>query len=322
MAAGALVSVRRSTSFPLLWRGLLVVVTTVMLAAAASQLVLACGEPAERTDVSVFLTASEFVVGTNRFPFAVVTSAGVTIDQAEIDVRFSLIDRGSRHFRHERTAGFREVVTMRTHVHEDDFVHNHLNARSYYVVDDVEFDTAGFWSADLAVTPPDASTFLASAAFTVTPQPSALGVGVHVPLTTHPTLRDVSDVTVLSTAENPVVEMYEATVADVLAEGQPLVVQFSTPLFCTSSMCGPVYEEVASLHKRYGDRVRFIHLEPFNLSIARSEGRLVPMPHSREWGLETEPWVFVIDSSGVVRARFQGLVAASEIEAAIDQVLH
>lgn len=294
----------------------------MILCVAASQVAPACGEPTERADVSVFLTASEFVVGPNRFPFAVVTNAGVTIDQAEIGVRFSLIDGDSRHFRPERSAGFREVVTMSPHVHEDGFVHNHVNARSYYVVDAVEFDTAGFWSADLTVTPPDASPFLASAAFTVKPQPSARGVGLRAPPTTHATLADVSDVAVLSTAEAPVLEMYELTVADALAQGAPLVVQFSTPLFCISSMCGPVYEEVASLHKRYGDRVRFIHLEPFNLSIARSEGRLVPTPPSREWGLENEPWVFVIDSSGIVRARFQGLVAASEIEAAIDRVLH
>ena len=74
---------------------------------------------------------------------------------------------------------------------------------------------------------------------------------------------------------------------------------------------------MASLHETYGDQVQFIHLEPFDLAIARSEGRLAPTPAFEAWGLQTEPWVFVIDSAGVVSARFEGLVGAPEIEAAL-----
>jgi hypothetical protein len=283
---------------------------------------LACGEATERTDVSVFLTASEFVVGPNRFPFAVVANAGDPIDQAAIDVRFSLLDGESSQFKLERMASFREVVTVTPHLHDEGVVHEHLDARSYYVVDEASFDTAGYWSADLTVTPPGAGAFRASAAFQVRPASSALGVGAPASPISHPTLADVSDVHLLSSAEQPVMAMYDTTVADALVENRPLVVQFSTPLFCVSLMCGPVYEEVASLHETYGDRVRFIHLEPFDLEIARSEGRLVPTPYSREWGLETEPWVFVIDAAGVVVARFEGLVGAAEIEAAIQRVLN
>ena len=88
-----------------------------------------------------------------------------------------------------------------------------------------------------------------------------------LPQIDHPTLDDVSNVEVLSSAVEPVPEMYAVTVSDALAEARPLVVQFSTPRFCISRMCGPVYEEVASLHETYGDRVRFIHLEPFDLAI-------------------------------------------------------
>ena len=280
----------------------------------------ACGEPAERTDVNVFLTATEFVVGPNRFPFAVVTNDGVSIDQARVDVRFSLLDGAATNFKFSRGGTFHETRTTTPHIHADGFVHMHVDARGYYVVEAADFDTPGIWSAELTVDPPDAERFVARAAFNVIPQPAALGVGVPAPPIDHPTLDDVSNVEVLSSAVEPVPEMYAVTVADALAEARPLVVQFSTPRFCISRMCGPVYEEVASLHEPYGDRVRFIHLEPFDLAIARSEGRLAPTSAFEAWGLQTEPWVFVIDGAGVVSARFEGLVGAPEIEAALQRV--
>ena len=119
----------------------------------------------------------------------------------------------------------------------------------------------------------------------------------------------------------PSQDMYAVTVAEALREGRPLVVQFSTPRFCVSHMCGPVYEEVASLHETYGDRVRFIHLEPFDLAIARAEGRLAPTPAFQAWSLQTEPWTFVINAGGVVSARFEGMVSASELDAALQRVV-
>ena len=289
--------------------------------AVAGVAIGACGEPPERDDVNVFLTATEFVVGPNRLPFTVVTNDGVGIDEASVDVRFSLLDGPATHFKFSRLATSHEVSTTTPHVHDDGFVHLHLDTRGYYVVEAAEFDTPGIWSAELTVEPPDADAFRAQAAFNVIAQPSAPGVGTAVVPIDHPTLDDVADIEQLSSAEEPVADMYAVTVAEALAEARPLVVQFSTPRFCVSHMCGPVYEEVASLHESYGDRVRFIHLEPFDLDLARAEGRLAPTPAFQAWNLQTEPWTFVIDRAGVVSARFEGLVGASELESALQQVV-
>ena len=291
------------------------------LGAAAGIAFVACGEPAGRTDVNVFPTATEFVVGPSRFPFTVVTNAGVGIDQAVVEVRFSLLDGDATDFKFSRPAVFHETRATTPHVHDDGIVHMHSDTRGYYVVEAADFDSPGIWSAELTVEPPDADEFRARAAFNVISQPAALGVGMAAPPIDHPTLDDVADVERLSSATDPVLDMYALTVAEALAEGRPLVVQFSTPRFCVSHMCGPVYEEVASLHATYGDRVRFIHLEPFDLAIARSEGRLVPSPAFQAWSLQTEPWTFVIDDAGVVSARFEGMVGASELEAALQRVV-
>ena len=289
--------------------------------AVAGMAIGACGEPAERDDVNVFPTATEFVVGPNRFPFSVVTNDGVGIEQATVEVRFSLLDGPVTHFKFSRPAAFHETRNTTPHIHDDGFVHMHLDRRGYYVVEAAEFDAPGIWSAELTVDPPDADAFRAGAAFNVIAQPSALGVGMAAPAIDHATLDDVADVEQLSSAEEPVLDMYVVTVAEALREGRPLVVQFSTPRFCVSHMCGPVYEELTSLHATYGDRVRFLHLEPFDLAIARTEGRLVPTPAFQSWSLQTEPWTFVIDAAGVVSARFEGMVGASELEAALQRVL-
>jgi glutathione peroxidase-family protein len=40
-----------------------------------------------------------------------------------------------------------------------------------------------------------------------------------------------------------------------------------------------------------------------------------------EWGLKTEPFTFVIDSSGSVSAKFEGFVTTEELSEAIEKAL-
>ena len=92
-------------------------------------------------------------------------------------------------------------------------------------------------------------------------------------------------------------------------------------MFCMSAMCGPVTDQVISLQARYQERVNFIHIEPWDLNVARNEGRLVPTLEFAEWKLSSEPWVYVIGGDGRVGARFEGIVSSDEIETAIHGVL-
>ncbi len=50
-----------------------------------------------------------------------------------------------------------------------------------------------------------------------------------------------------------------------------------------------------------------------------SRGRLSPL--LSEWGLVTEPFTFVLDRRGLVLAKFEGFVAADELEAALTRAL-
>jgi glutathione peroxidase-family protein len=44
-------------------------------------------------------------------------------------------------------------------------------------------------------------------------------------------------------------------------------------------------------------------------------------PTVTEWNLRSEPWIFVVDADGMVRARFEGLTTRAELEAALRQML-
>ena len=44
------------------------------------------------------------------------------------------------------------------------------------------------------------------------------------------------------------------------------------------------------------------------------------VPATDEWGLPSEPWVFVVDPSGVVTSAFEGAASDDELTAAIDAV--
>ena len=45
------------------------------------------------------------------------------------------------------------------------------------------------------------------------------------------------------------------------------------------------------------------------------------VPAVEEWNLPTEPWTFVIDKDGMVRAKFEQFTSADIIEEALREVL-
>ena len=46
----------------------------------------------------------------------------------------------------------------------------------------------------------------------------------------------------------------------------------------------------------------------------------ISVPATNEWGLPTEPYVFVVDAAGNIFAKFEGIAAADELEAALESV--
>lgn len=143
-------------------------------------------------------------------------------------------------------------------------------------------------------------------------------VGDPAPPSRTPTLASVGgDASKLTTRRPPDTSLLRHSVAGALRDRVPFVVTFATPKFCTSRTCGPVVDVVEEVARRFEGRgVRFVHVEVHEgLDPARGYNRWM-----REWGLETEPWTFVVDRRGRVSERFEGVVSVRELERAVEAV--
>jgi hypothetical protein len=118
-------------------------------------------------------------------------------------------------------------------------------------------------------------------------------------------------------------DLYAITIKDALANPNPLLVTFASPAYCQTATCGPQVDVVKDLKNQHGDRMDFIHVEVFDnpTEIQGDLTRAVISPTMDEWGLVTEPWTFVMDGEGAVRAKFEGFVTQAELEAAIAEVV-
>jgi hypothetical protein len=110
--------------------------------------------------------------------------------------------------------------------------------------------------------------------------------------------------------------MHDISLDAAMRAHKPIVFTIASPLLCTSRTCGPVVDEVVDLRARHKDKAIFIHAEPYKGDTA---GALAPA--AQAWKIPSEPWVWIIDATSVVRARFEGPVVAAEIEPELKKVL-
>jgi len=120
----------------------------------------------------------------------------------------------------------------------------------------------------------------------------------------------------ISSDPNPEPRFYELSVADAVASGRPSVIVFSTPAWCQTASCGPTLEFVKEVAATQSD-VNFVHVEVYeNLDAERFED-LIVAPAVTEWGLPSEPWVFVVNGDGTIAATFEGAIDPAELAAAL-----
>jgi len=119
----------------------------------------------------------------------------------------------------------------------------------------------------------------------------------------------------ISTRVPPVREMLDTNFADVLGK-KPVVLLFATPALCQSRACGPVVDIAEQVRAQNGEGVTFIQQEIFQDNDPGKPLR----PQVTKWRLRTEPWAFVIDRSGRVTARFEGVFSTGELARAVAKV--
>lgn len=240
--------------------------------------------------------SSEVVVGENRFLVGLLDANDAPIGSADIAMHIEFYDLA-------------ESETEPVFGKDMEFIETIPGARGLYMTT-AEFDSAGSWGAEVSVTG-DGLDETVNAAFEVAEEGTTPAIGAPAPASKTPTGDDVKDLSEISTDEHPDPDFYRMSVHEAIAAKEPFVLTFATPKFCSSAVCAPTLNIVKRVSKDFPD-VTFIHVEPYdNLD---EPANLEPVKSVHEWGLPSEPWVFVVDAKGRVVAKYEGTVTERELD--------
>lgn len=273
------------------------------------------------TGIRPLVTTTELVKGPNRFAFGLMQE-GRLLDDATVWARLYEITGDEGRLVAETPAAYEPIGRGNSkpmvHRHADGTRHLHTSdndVKGLYLTRLV-FPQAGVWGVELLVkrdSGPEKSILLSVNVADSVGTPS---VGDRAPRSRNLIASDVKDLNTIDTSPRPDPRLHQVRIADAIAQGRPQLIVFATPQFCVSRMCGPVVEVVRSLLPTYAERVAFVHQEIWQDFPAKKL-----FPTVSEWQLATEPWTFVVDAQGVIRAKFEGLVTERELRQALEQVL-
>ena len=181
----------------------------------------------------------------------------------------------------------------------------------------VDFDLPGIWTVELL---PRSGGSPLTTVVEVKERPFTVPVGAPAPATPTATIDD-RPLEALTTDPEPDPRLYERSLAEAVGNGRPTVVVFATPAFCTTAACGPMLRQVKAEIDDHPD-VDFVHVEVYE---GFDEPGFVPdaghlAPAVVDWGLPSEPWVFVVAADGTVAARLEGTLGPGELAEILDRI--
>jgi hypothetical protein len=189
--------------------------------------------------------------------------------------------------------------------------------RGVYVTHAV-FDRPGTWTA-VTLTHGTQVPF----AIEVKPTPDAPVVGSAAPRAPSPTTKDPLGVNPICTRQ-PKCPLHSVSLADVIGAGTPVAVMFATPARCQSRYCGPVLDDLLSVRRHYGNRIRFVHVEIYqNNKTTDLISTLLAWhaPGANPPELPSEPWLFTLNGAGTIVGRIDGAFGTDEIRSQLDALV-
>ena len=263
--------------------------------------------PSDTTRIS--LASTDLAVGDNRVVFALIRPGSGVLKDAQVEVQtFYLSGSTPNQAVQTATAAFRTWPGGTAGVYRANLT----------------FDRAGAWGLGVVATLPDESSVNVGARIEVKQTSSTPAIGSSAPRSASKTASDAPQLTDITTDPKPDPDLYQLTIADAIDRNEPLLVAFATPAYCRTATCGPQMSIVKQLKERYTDRMNFIHVEVYdNPAEIREQGISAARtaPTLAEWGLPSEPWTFIVDSAGIVHAKYEGFVDSDELEITIAEVL-
>ena len=268
------------------------------------------GDAGEASDAArITLASTDLAVGDNRVVFALIRPGSGALRDAQVEVQtFFLSGADSQKLVQTAPAEFRAWPGGTAGVYTANLA----------------FDEPGEWGLGVSATLADGSDLKVGASVQVKLTSSTPPIGSPAPRSESKIASDAARLADITTDPNPDPDLYLTTIASAIDETRPLLVTFATPAYCRTATCGPQMNVVKEMKGEYSGRINFIHVEIYdNPAEIRdqgiSAGRIAPAV--AEWGLPSEPWTFIVDGDGIVRAKYEGFVDSDELEIAIAEVL-
>lgn len=249
--------------------------------------------------LQIAIASADFEVGTPRLPFILFDGPERVADAQR--VRLATFDLASG--TPTATGWNGEAV-------------NYSDYEVPYWVAYPEISAAGFWGIVADVILADGSLVQSQFVIETVAETSGLSIGAAAPASQNRTLETEPDIAKLTSDIEPVLDFYQLTVAAALETERPTVVAFTTPAFCQSQLCAPVLDSVEDVHAEFGAQVNFIHIEVY-----KDFETFEFADEMAEWGLNTEPWVYIVGTDGLIAARFGGPVSPRELTETLEFIL-
>jgi hypothetical protein len=175
-----------------------------------------------------------------------------------------------------------------------------------------QFPTAGQY--EFVVTGHGAGGTVDGHAFvTVASSGPEIAVGAHVPALHQAVLTDPGVTLSMVDSGVPPDTWHDQTIVGALAAHKPMVLFFGQPGFCPSKTCGPTVAILKQLCTQYCGQFSFQHIET---DFPASTNQVFNNPAFRAFGLPSDPWVYFVNSNGVVTDRFEGPITLTELQGA------
>lgn len=275
-----------------------------------SLLVAACGEGAGGDPTTG---------GEGGVPLAVVASSSGSIGIGRQRIMFSVLDRDSQELladpEREATVEVRDENGSPLGSYSTEFLWTVEGSRGLYVAY-LDLPEPGTYQAVIEV---EGLATPAPVGFVATEDPKVVQVGVMAPKSQTRTSADTPDLALISSDPEPDPDFYRLSIDEAVSNGTPTVIVFATPAWCVSQTCGPLLDQAKSLSNGFPG-VDFVHAEIYADIQVESFDDLTTIEAVAEWGLPSEPWIFVVDGSGQVTATFEGVVSDVELSEAISAV--
>jgi hypothetical protein len=150
-----------------------------------------------------------------------------------------------------------------------------------------------------------------------------LAVGMPVPPVQQEVVTDPGVTLSMVDSGVPPDTWHDVTVAQALATHKPMVLYFGEPGYCPSKTCGPTVAILKQLCAQYCTQFSFQHIEddiPPGPAFVQPSA-LPNNPAFLAFGLRSDPWVYLVNSAGVVTDRFEGPVTLDELQSAAQGTL-